>query len=90
MKATIHRPDGTRIELDGTPAEIREAIGVHFTLSPTVSPYPWWWYPIAPVYAPTCSTVELPLTAGSIYTSTNVAIHDDVVTGAASYTVTPS
>ncbi len=39
MKATIYRTDGTRIELDGTPAEIREAIGAApLYLTPT----PWW------------------------------------------------
>ncbi len=47
MKARITKPDGTIVELEGTPADIAEACGWRAapTYIPTpfpYNPYPWW------------------------------------------------
>ncbi len=55
MKARITNPDGTIVELEGTPAEIAEACGWRTapTYIPTPFPYtpfPWWAAPTWPVF----------------------------------------
>ena len=74
MKATIHRADGTRIELDGTPEDIRVALlglslwpkwdpVLPLPTLPTYpvypQPWPWQWEPVIYTTTSTDSTVRV-------------------------------